>query len=147
MGDGEIGEADQHEPFSALDVLTAENLRTELMSLWHQEILPTKGICIVTHNIEEAVQPADRVLVLGANPGHIRSEVTVDPARSRDRKAARQPNDWHAPPPRYRLLAVIPGVADPGRRQDHRHVSVLTLRNLSNAARRDACRFTPAFCG
>jgi ABC-type nitrate/sulfonate/bicarbonate transport system ATPase subunit len=83
------------EPFSALDVLTAENLRTELMSVWQQEKLPTKGICIVTHNIEEAVQLVDRVLVLGANPGHIRAEVTVDLARSRDRKAARQSNDRH----------------------------------------------------
>ncbi|SFW86452.1 nitrate/sulfonate/bicarbonate ABC transporter ATP-binding protein [Amycolatopsis australiensis] len=73
------------EPFSALDVLTAENLRTELMSLWAQDAFPTKGICLVTHNIEEAVLLADRVLVLG--PGHLRAEVTVDLARPRDRKA------------------------------------------------------------
>ena len=63
------------EPFSALDVLTAENLRTELMGLWAQPDFPTKAICIVTHNIEEAVLLADRVLVLGANPGHIKAEV------------------------------------------------------------------------
>jgi NitT/TauT family transport system ATP-binding protein len=75
------------EPFSALDVLTAENLRNELMSLWTGKVFPTKAICIVTHNIEEAVQLADRVVVLGANPGHIRAEVTVDLARPRDRKA------------------------------------------------------------
>ncbi|MGW4527528.1 ABC transporter ATP-binding protein [Amycolatopsis sp. NPDC004378] len=75
------------EPFSALDVLTAENLRTELMTLWAQDGFPTKAICIVTHNIEEAVQLADRVLVLGANPGHLRAEVTVGLARPRDRKA------------------------------------------------------------
>lgn len=74
------------EPFSALDVLTAENLRTELMSLWSQDGFPTKGICIVTHNIDEAVQLADRVLILGTNPGHIRAEVTIDLARPRDRK-------------------------------------------------------------
>jgi NitT/TauT family transport system ATP-binding protein len=61
------------EPFSALDVLTAENLRTELMALWSQPDFPTKAICIVTHNIEEAVLLADRVIVLGANPGHIRA--------------------------------------------------------------------------
>ncbi|WP_206795750.1 nitrate/sulfonate/bicarbonate ABC transporter ATP-binding protein [Amycolatopsis sp. MtRt-6] len=75
------------EPFSALDVLTAENLRTELMTLWQQDGFPTKAICIVTHNIEEAVLLADRVLVLGANPGHVRADVTVDLARPRDRKA------------------------------------------------------------
>jgi NitT/TauT family transport system ATP-binding protein len=76
------------EPFSALDVLTAENLRTELMSLWAGENFPTKGICIVTHNIEEAVLLADRVIVLGANPGHIRAEVPIDLDRPRDRRAA-----------------------------------------------------------
>jgi NitT/TauT family transport system ATP-binding protein len=75
------------EPFSALDVLTAENLRTELMSLWTGQKFPTKAVCIVTHNIEEAVLLADRVIVLGANPGHIRAEVTVDLDRPRDRKS------------------------------------------------------------
>lgn len=75
------------EPFSALDVLTAENLRNELMSLWTGSKFPTKSVCIVTHNIEEAVLLADRVLVLGANPGHIRAEVTVDLDRPRDRKS------------------------------------------------------------
>ena len=63
------------EPFSALDVLTAENLRTELMALWAGENFPTQAICLVTHNIEEAVLLADRVIVLGANPGHIRAEL------------------------------------------------------------------------
>lgn len=75
------------EPFSALDVLTAENLRTELMSLWTSGQFPTKGICIVTHNIEEAVQLADRVIVLGANPGRIRAEVPVTLDRPRDRRS------------------------------------------------------------
>ena len=75
------------EPFSALDVLTAENLRTELMSLWTGQKFPTKAVCIVTHNIEEAVLLADRVVVLGANPGHIRAEVAVDLERPRDRKS------------------------------------------------------------
>jgi NitT/TauT family transport system ATP-binding protein len=75
------------EPFSALDVLTAENLRNELMSLWAQPDFPTKAICIVTHNIEEAVLLADRVLVLGANPGHIRAEVPVHLPRPRDRRS------------------------------------------------------------
>lgn len=75
------------EPFSALDVLTAENLRTELMSLWASDDFPTKTICIVTHNIEEAVLMADRVLVLGANPGHIIAEIPVRLPRPRDRRS------------------------------------------------------------
>ncbi len=76
------------EPFSALDVLTAENLRTELLSLWAGDQFPTKAICIVTHNIEEAVLFADRVVVLGANPGHIRAEIAVTLPRPRDRRGA-----------------------------------------------------------
>ncbi|MGW4096955.1 ABC transporter ATP-binding protein [Mycobacterium sp. NPDC004974] len=75
------------EPFSALDVLTAENLRTELMALWTGGQFPTQAICLVTHNIEEAVLLADRVIVLDANPGRIRAEVSVDLARPRDRRA------------------------------------------------------------
>ena len=75
------------EPFSALDVLTAENLRSELMALWAGDDFPTKAICLVTHNIEEAVLLADRVMVLGANPGHVKAEVTVTLPRPRDRRA------------------------------------------------------------
>jgi NitT/TauT family transport system ATP-binding protein len=75
------------EPFSALDVLTAENLRNELTRLWATGDAPVKSILIVTHNIEEAVLLADRVLVLSANPGRIRSELKVDLPRPRDRHA------------------------------------------------------------
>ncbi len=75
------------EPFSALDVLTAENLRGELLDLWTEQKLETEAILIVTHNIEEAVLLADRVIVLGANPGHIRIELPVNLPRPRDRKA------------------------------------------------------------
>ncbi len=60
------------EPFSALDVLTAENLRKELLGLWDAKTMPTRAIVMVTHNIDEAVTMADRILVLGANPGRIR---------------------------------------------------------------------------
>ncbi|MFI6169525.1 AAA-associated domain-containing protein [Nocardia sp. NPDC051052] len=74
------------EPFSALDVLTAENLRTELVNLWATDGFPTKAICVVTHNIEEAVQLADRVLVLGSNPGRIIAEIQVPQPRPRDRR-------------------------------------------------------------
>ena len=63
------------EPFSALDVLTAQNLRAELLRLWQQKDFPTKAMLIVTHNIEEAVILADRIFVLGANPGRIRTEI------------------------------------------------------------------------
>jgi NitT/TauT family transport system ATP-binding protein len=75
------------EPFSALDVLTSENLRTELTALWMQPDFPTKAICIVTHNIEEAVLLADRVLVLGSNPGYIKAEVPNHLPRPRDRRS------------------------------------------------------------
>jgi NitT/TauT family transport system ATP-binding protein len=73
------------EPFSALDVLTAENLRSELLRLWQEEDFPTKAMLIVTHNIEEAVILADRILVLGTNPGRIRTEISCALNRPRDR--------------------------------------------------------------
>jgi NitT/TauT family transport system ATP-binding protein len=76
------------EPFSALDVLTSENLRGELVDMWSRPDFPTRSICIVTHNIEEAVLLADRVLVLDANPGRIRREVPVRLPRPRDRHSA-----------------------------------------------------------
>jgi NitT/TauT family transport system ATP-binding protein len=74
------------EPFSALDVLTAENLRSELLELWGKKAIPTKAIFIVTHNIEEAVLLADRIIVLGKNPGCIRTDFEVAIPRPRDRK-------------------------------------------------------------
>ena len=76
------------EPFSALDVLTTENLRAELISLWSQPDFPTKAICIVTHNIEEAVLIADRVIVLAANPGRVIADVPVNLPRPHDRQSA-----------------------------------------------------------
>jgi len=75
------------EPFSALDVLTAENLRSELLELWANKAMPTKAIFLVTHNIEEAVLLADRIIVLGRNPGHIRTDFQVQMAQPRDRKS------------------------------------------------------------
>jgi len=76
------------EPFSALDVLTAENLRTELLALWSRDDFPTRAMLIVTHNIEEAVLLADRVLVLSSNPGRIRAELAITLDRPRDRRTA-----------------------------------------------------------
>ena len=99
------------EPFSALDVLTAENLRGELLELWLNKKMPTSAIFIVTHNIEEAVMLADRILVLGRNPARIRSDFNVRLKHPRDRKSARfvelvdyiykvmtEPDVGHTPP-------------------------------------------------
>ena len=99
------------EPFSALDVLTAENLRGELLELWLNHKIPTRAIFLVTHNIEEAVLLADRVIVLGRNPARIRSDFQVDLPQPRDRKSPRflelvdyiykvltQPDTEHLPP-------------------------------------------------
>lgn len=77
------------EPFSALDVLTAENLRSELLELWLSKKMPTTCIFIVTHNIEEAVLLADRIIVLGRNPARIRSDFEIDIPQYRDRKSPR----------------------------------------------------------
>jgi NitT/TauT family transport system ATP-binding protein len=77
------------EPFSALDVLTAENLRGELLELWLNKKMPTSAIFIVTHNIEEAVMLADRVMVLGRNPARVRSDFNIRLKRPRDRKSAK----------------------------------------------------------
>ncbi|MBO0910822.1 MAG: AAA-associated domain-containing protein [Acidobacteria bacterium] len=76
------------EPFSALDVLTAENLRRELIELWTERRIPTRSIFLVTHNIEEAVLLADRVVVLGKNPAKIRADFRVSLPQPRDRKSA-----------------------------------------------------------
>ena len=73
------------EPFSALDVLTAENLRTDLLELWGEGKLPIKGVILVTHNIEEAVLMCDRVLLFSTNPGRIVSEIGVDLPQPRNR--------------------------------------------------------------
>jgi NitT/TauT family transport system ATP-binding protein len=77
------------EPFSALDVLTAENLRGELLELWLNKKMPTSAIFIVTHNIEEAVMLADRVMVLGRNPARVRSDFNIRLPHPRDRKSSR----------------------------------------------------------
>src|SRR5665811_1252779 len=66
------------EPFSALDVLTAETLRSDFLDLWAEGDMPIKGVILVTHNVEEAVLMCDRVLVFSANPARIFSEIKVD---------------------------------------------------------------------
>jgi NitT/TauT family transport system ATP-binding protein len=72
------------EPFSSLDVLTAETLRGDLLDLWDDRRIPTKGIVLVSHNIEEAVEIADRVLIFGNDPGRIRAEIPITQPRPRD---------------------------------------------------------------
>ena len=100
------------EPFSALDVLTAETLRGELLELWQDHKIPTRAIFIVTHNIEEAVELADRAIVLGSNPARIREDFEITLAQPRSRKSEpfealvdhiyrvlTQPNVAHEAPP------------------------------------------------
>jgi NitT/TauT family transport system ATP-binding protein len=73
------------EPFSALDVLTAETLRTDFLDLWTERRLPIKSVLLVTHNIEEAVFMCDRMLVFSSNPGRIAAEITVPFPHPRNR--------------------------------------------------------------
>jgi NitT/TauT family transport system ATP-binding protein len=75
------------EPFSALDVLSAEALRGELMELWNNGLLPTRAILMVSHNIEEAILMADRIVVMGKEPGHIAAIFPVDLPHPRNRKS------------------------------------------------------------
>ncbi len=76
------------EPFSALDVLTAENLRGEIADLWEAGNFPAKSVVLVTHNIEEAIMLADRVVVMSSNPGRIRGEIQVTLSRPRERNSS-----------------------------------------------------------
>jgi NitT/TauT family transport system ATP-binding protein len=75
------------EPFSALDALTAESLREEVLQLWRDPNLPPEAVILVTHNIEEALQMSDRVLVLSRRPGRVLAGVLVNLPRPRDRKS------------------------------------------------------------
>jgi NitT/TauT family transport system ATP-binding protein len=76
------------EAFSALDVLTGERLRDEILELWQSRQLPTKAILVVSHNIEDAVMMADRVLIFASNPGRVRSELPVLLPRPREVESA-----------------------------------------------------------
>jgi len=75
------------EPFSSLDVLTAETLRTDLIDLWMEGRLPAKSVLMVTHNIEEAVLMCDRILIFASNPGRVAHEIAVPFPHPRDRQA------------------------------------------------------------
>src|SRR6202140_2359310 len=102
------------EPFSALDVLTAETLRGELLELWLERKIPTRAIFIVTHNIEEAVVLADRIIVLGRNPAHIHADLAVNLSYPRDRKS---PQFVELVDTIYRVLTR------PDDKQDHLHTA------------------------
>jgi len=75
------------EPFSALDALTAESLREEILQLWRDPDLPPDAVLLVSHNIEEAIQLADRIIVLSRRPSHVLADVHVELPRPRDRKS------------------------------------------------------------
>jgi NitT/TauT family transport system ATP-binding protein len=75
------------EPFSSLDPLTAESLREEILQLWRDPDLPPDAVLLVSHNIEEAIQLADRIIVLSRRPSHVLADVKVDLPRPRDRKS------------------------------------------------------------
>ena len=83
------------EPFSALDVLTAETMRTDIIDLWIEGRLPIRSVLMVTHNIEEAVLMSDRILILSSNPGRIMHEmqITLPHPRNRDDPRFRQQVD------------------------------------------------------
>ncbi len=76
------------EPFSALDFLTAENLRNELLDLWVERRIPTRAVLMVTHGVEEAVAMADRVVILSRNPARVVADIAVGLPRPRNRKHA-----------------------------------------------------------
>jgi NitT/TauT family transport system ATP-binding protein len=117
------------EPFSALDVLTAETLRGELMELWNDRKIPTRAIFIVTHNIEEAVVLADRVVVLASHPARIREDFEITLAQPRSRKSEpfeslvdhiyrvlTQPELEHAMPAEMKSAPAAPAIAAPAPR-------------------------------
>ncbi len=111
------------EPFSALDVLTAETLRTDLLDLWVEGRMPIKSILMVTHNIEEAVLMCDRIIVLSSNPGRIAAEITRHPA------ASAQPARSGIPPARRQdLRPDDEAAASPPHRAARAPSRVLALR-------------------
>lgn len=99
------------EPFSALDVLTAETLRTDLLDLWSEGRMPIKSILMVTHNIEEAVLMCDRILVFSSNPGRVVATIKVDLPQPRNR----QDPAFRALVERIYVQMTRPDQASPGR--------------------------------
>jgi len=100
------------EPFSALDVLTAETLRTDLLDLWSEGRMPIESILMVTHNIEEAVLMCDRVLIFSSNPGRVAAEIRIDLPQPRDRL---DPEFRALVDDIYARMTARKGVAEPAR--------------------------------
>ena len=117
------------EPFSALDVLTAETLRTDLLDLWCEGRLPIRAILMVTHNIEEAVLMSDRILLLSSNPGRIIAEIKIE-------LRARDPPRSHFPRHCRRHLCAHDGTASgdrPAGRVCGTGIGMVLPRSSSNA--------------
>lgn len=95
------------EPFSALDILTAETLKTDFLDLWLAHKLSLKSVLLVTHNIEEAVLLANRIVIMSPNPGHLSSEIRIDLPYPRDR----QSSSFHALVEEiYRVMTLDTGI-------------------------------------
>ncbi len=122
------------EPFSALDVLTAETLRTDLIDLWMERKLPVKSILMVTHNIEEAVLMCDRILVFSSNPGRVASELRVPfphPRNRLDPAFRKMVDDIYALMTRRAVAPVqAPQTADNGFATQLHHISTNLLAGL-----------------
>ncbi|MDI9819541.1 MULTISPECIES: AAA-associated domain-containing protein [unclassified Legionella] len=93
------------EPFSALDVLTAENLKSDLLELWKEKKTNINAILLVTHNIEEAVMLADRIVIFGSDPGYIRAELQVNMPQPRNPEI---PQFRHLVDQVYKLMTTGP---------------------------------------
>ena len=122
------------EPFSALDVLTAETLRTDLIDLWSDGKLPVKSILMVTHNIEEAVLMCDRILVFSSNPGRVASELRVPFPHPRNRHDAafrQMVDDIYALMTRRAATPRTPAPATPTMAQHLQPVSTNLLAGLA----------------
>ena len=123
------------EPFSALDVLTAETLRTDLVDLWIDGRLPIKSVLMVTHNIEEAVLMCDRILVFSSNPGRVAAEFKVDLPHPRNRldPAFRQLVDSLYARMTQRPEPKLPSTANAGVGMVLSHVSSNSISGLIEA--------------
>jgi NitT/TauT family transport system ATP-binding protein len=133
------------EPFSALDVLTADTLRTEVIKIWSDKKTAMRTMVLVTHNIQEAVFMAKRILVMGTNPGHIRREIVNDLPYPRDdnspafRRMVSQIHEWitealmpDTPPQQPPTAAVIAGAQTQAHQQPKMPPREAPLETLPN---------------
>jgi ABC-type nitrate/sulfonate/bicarbonate transport system ATPase subunit len=124
------------EPFSALDVLTAETLRTDFLDLWMERRMPIRSVLLVTHNIEEAVLMADRIMVFSSNPGRVAAEIPVTMKHPRDRLAGdfRQlVEEIYARMTARPVPTLAPKAAAPSTAQHLRRVSTNTMAGFLEA--------------